>query len=149
MDVIDNEGIVRSLEDIVHDFSVEIAPYAVQLTQHLSTLFLKYCNKQQSLGDGDDSDDDGETELAASGCLEAIKRILNSPLNDEAYTAMEPALFPIFNFCLTENGCDFISEALELLNLLLYKRKSGLTQGLWFYYPILVYGIIILNDKQS
>lgn len=45
MDIIDNEGIVRSLEDLVHDFSVEIAPYAVQLTQHLSNLFQKYCSK--------------------------------------------------------------------------------------------------------
>ncbi len=80
--------------------------------------------------------------MAASGCLEAIKRILNSPLNDEAYTAMEPLLFPILNFCLTEGGCDFISEALELLNLILYKRKSGLTVGLWFYYPVLVYILI-------
>ena len=74
--------------------------------------------------------------------MKAIKRILNSPLNDEAYTAMEPLLFPILNFCLSEGGLYFVSDAHEILNLILYKRKSGLTAGLWFYYPVLVYILI-------
>jgi hypothetical protein len=75
----------------------------------------------------EDSEDDGETELAASGCLEAIKRILNAPLTEQTYVVIEPIIFPILNFCLTEKGCDFVNEALELLNLMLYKRKGGLT----------------------
>jgi hypothetical protein len=43
---------------------------------------------------------------------------------------------------LTETGCDFINEALEILNLMLYKRKGDLTVGLWFYYPVLCYIVL-------
>lgn len=140
MDIIDNEGIVSSLENIVLNFSAEIVPYAQQLASYLANIFHKYCTKQnQGL---DDSDDDGEAELAASGCLEAIKRILNSPLSDDAYLQMEPIIIPILNFSLSESGCDFVNEALEMLNLILYKRKHGLTPALWFYYPVLSYIII-------
>lgn len=55
---------------------------------------------------------------------------------------MEPIIIPILNFALSESGCDFVNEALEMLNLILYKRKGGLTPGLWFYYPVLCYIII-------
>ncbi|KAM3136652.1 hypothetical protein pb186bvf_011288 [Paramecium bursaria] len=140
MDIIDNEKLVKSLEEIVKQFQKEITPYAVQLINHLANIFQKYCHKQNQ--QGDDSDDDGETELAAAGCLEAIKRILNAPLNDDAYLQIEAFIFPILNFALTEIGCDFINECLEILNLILYKRKSGITPGLWFYYPVLIYSVV-------
>ncbi|CAD8152713.1 unnamed protein product [Paramecium pentaurelia] len=146
MDLIDNERIVRSLEEIVKNFTNEITPYAHQLAAHIATIFQKYCNKQNQ-GDGD-SDDDGEAELAASGCLEAIKRILNAPLQQESYVQLEPVIFPIINFALTESGCDFINEALEILNLMLYKKKQ-LTPGLWFYYPVLCYIIIGLPQETN
>ena len=49
----------------------------------MANIFHKFCNKQnQGI---EYSDDDGEAELAASGCLEAIKRIMNAPLDDDAY----------------------------------------------------------------
>ncbi|CAK65923.1 unnamed protein product (macronuclear) [Paramecium tetraurelia] len=144
MELIDNEKIVRSLEEIVKNFTNEITPYAHQLSAHIATIFQKYCKKQNQ-GDGD-SDDDGEAELAASGCLEAIKRILNAPLQQESYTQLESVIFPIINFALTETGCDFINEALEILNIMLYKRQQ-LTPGLWFYYPVLCY--IILGIPQE
>ncbi|CAD8063756.1 unnamed protein product [Paramecium sonneborni] len=144
MELIDNEKIVKSLEEIVKYFTNEITPYAHQLSAHIANIFQKYCKKQNQ-GDGD-SDDDGEAELAASGCLEAIKRILNAPLQQDSYTQLESVIFPIINFALTETGCDFINEALEILNIMLYKRKQ-LTPGLWFYYPVLCY--IILGIPQE
>ena len=55
---------------------------------------------------------------------------------------MEPIILPILNFAFTETGCDFVNEALDILNIVLYKRKSGLTPNLWFYYPLLCYIVI-------
>ena len=79
MNIIDNEPLVKSLEIIVQNFSEEISPFAEQLTVQLANIFHKYCKKQnQGI---DESDDDGEAELAAVGCLDAIKRIMSSPLN--------------------------------------------------------------------
>lgn len=39
MDLIDNEKIVRSLEEIVKNFTNEITPYAHQLAAHIATIF--------------------------------------------------------------------------------------------------------------
>lgn len=87
--------------------------------------------------------------MAAAGCLEAIKNILNAPLDDDAYIQVEPALFPVFNFCLMETGCDFIGEILDLINLMLYKRKGPISQGMWFYYPALAYIVIGLPEQVN
>jgi len=63
-------------------------------------------------------------ELTAAGCLEAVRRILTSPLPDEVYKSIENALIPVFNQTFTENGLEFIEECLSCLNLLLYHQKS-------------------------
>ena len=46
MEIIDNQGIVTSLSEIVENFESEISPYAEQLTKHLVNIFFKYCTKQ-------------------------------------------------------------------------------------------------------
>lgn len=78
MEVIDHEGIVSSLEEIVNKFSDKIGPYAYSLVLHLSNIFLKY--SENKFKNKSDEDDGAESELAASGCLNAIKRIINSNL---------------------------------------------------------------------
>ena len=85
--------------------------------------------------------------MAAAGCLNAIKNILNAKLADEAYLAVEVALFPVFNYCLSETGCDYMVEVLDLLNLILYKRKGALTPNIWFYYSVLCYVVIGLPEN--
>ena len=80
MDSIDNEGVIAALESIVLVYHNEIVPYSYQLVTHLVNAFQKLCEKQrqqQNNNDEDDDDfDDGESELTAAGCLEAIRRIL-------------------------------------------------------------------------
>jgi hypothetical protein len=146
MDIIDDEGIVASLEIIVQNFQQEIGPYSVQLISHLAILFQKYCRKQDQQGE---SSDDGETELAAAGCLGAIKNILNSSLADSAYYAAESALIPIFNYCLVESGADYTNEILDLINLLLYKPKGPISPNMWFYYSALCYMLIGLPEQVN
>ena len=80
MDLIDHEDIVSSLEEIVNKFSDKMGPYSFDLLVHLSKIFLKYCKKSEEQLERDE-DNGGETEMAASGCLEAIKRILNNNLD--------------------------------------------------------------------
>jgi hypothetical protein len=41
----DLENLVTSLESIVDDFAVEIAPFAFELVKHLARLFLKLFSK--------------------------------------------------------------------------------------------------------
>ncbi len=78
LDNFDNEDIIRSLENIVKAFSNCIAPFAVELVRHLSNIFLKYCKIDNERSKDDDYE--GDVEMAASGCLNAISVILNAPI---------------------------------------------------------------------
>lgn len=142
MDQIDNEGIVAALEGIVDSYQQEIVPYAYDLVVHLTSAFHKYCQKSnnQALNTNED-EDDSEAEMAAAGCLEAIRRILMAKLPEVTYGSLQVVLAPVFNFCFSEDGSDFIDEALSCLNILLYNSQV-LSDQLLFYYPILVYIII-------
>lgn len=84
MDQIDNEGLVAALEGIVDSYQNEIVPYAYELIVHLVNAFHKYCHKTKNAANKDDDDEDeSEAELAAVGCLEAIRRILQAKLPEK------------------------------------------------------------------
>lgn len=85
MDEIDSEELVAALEGIVAEFSADIGPYAFDLCVHLSSAFYKYRLKDTEV----DNDDDGECQLAAGGCLDAIGKIVASPVTQEVLTKLE------------------------------------------------------------
>ena len=72
----------------------------------------------------DEYDDCGETELTAAGCLEAIKRILSSPLPEYIYRKLESTLIPVLNYIFSSEGMDYIDEGLSILNLLLFNQST-------------------------
>ena len=148
MDQIDNEGIVAALEGIVDSYQQEIVPYAFDLVVHLTSAFHKYCQKsnKQAANTNNDDEDDSEAEMAAAGCLEAIRRILLAKLPEITYTSLQQVLVPIFNYCFSEDGSDFIDEALSCLNILLYNSQT-LSNIILFYYPILIYIIVGLPEN--
>jgi len=71
MEEVDSEELVGALEEMVEIFSDDIAPFAEGLCEELMKAY-----KRMVTADVDD--DDGETALAAMGCVTAIRRILNS-----------------------------------------------------------------------
>lgn len=111
MDEIDSEELVAALEGIVEQFSNDIGPFAYELCVHLSSAFYKYRNKDNEA----DNDDDGECQLAAGGCLDAIGKILTSPITPDVLTKLEDVVLPILNSCLIDDQCDYMDEALYLL----------------------------------
>lgn len=150
MDSIDNEGVVAALEVIVSTYHDEIVPYSFQLISHLVSAFQKLCQKQQEKAQIDDDDDydDGESELTAAGCLEAIRRILLSPLPEQTYQKIEMLLVPVFNYTFSAEGCDYVEEGLGCLNLVLYNQQN-ISAAMWFYYPLLVYILVGLPSNQN
>lgn len=97
----------------------------------------------------DEYDDYGETELTAAGCLEAIKRILSSPLPEYVYLKLEPTLIPILNYILSNEGMDYIDEGLSILNLLLFNQQT-ISSEMMFYFPLLVYILVgVPNQKNT
>lgn len=71
MDEVDNEELVAALEEMVDIFSEDIGPFAEGLCLELMKAY-------QRMVTADVDEDDGETALAAMGCVTAIRRILNS-----------------------------------------------------------------------
>jgi hypothetical protein len=139
LDTFDNEDIIRSLETIVRLFSDCIAPFAVELIRHLSNIFLKYCKIDNEKSKDDNYE--GDVEMAASGCLNAITIILNAPIPNEVLPAIEELLIPVVSFCLTQAGNDHFMDSIECLAAYLYKAPT-LSQRVWFFFPVIVYYVI-------
>jgi len=74
MGEIDSEELVEALEEIVDHYKDDISPFALQLAEHLVESY------QRLIGTNVE-EDDGEGALAAVGCVETIKRILESCKN--------------------------------------------------------------------
>jgi importin-7 len=74
----------------------------------------------------DVDEDDGETALAAMGCVTAIRRILNSAQdNKELLGRLEEKIFPIILFSITPDGLDSIEDGLDCATILLYYKEKG------------------------
>lgn len=143
LDTFDNEDIIRSLETIVKVFSDCIAPFAVELIRHLSNIFLKYCKIDHEKSKEDNYE--GDVEMAASGCLNAISIILNAPIPKETLPAIEELMIPVFSFCLTEPGNDHFLDSMDCMGALLYKLPN-LSQRMWFFFPVIIYYIIGIKE---
>jgi len=86
--------------------------------------------------------------MAAIGCLDAIRKILSSPLEQEVYLKLEEVIIPVINFALNDENCDYASEIIGLINLFIYKSKT-ISNNMWFYYPILTYIVTGLDNVDS
>lgn len=86
-------------------------------------------------------EDDGESALAAVGCVTAIRRILDSVHNNkEVLLKIEEIIFPILMHGLTPDGLDAIEDVLDCIALLVYHGSQGrIGANLWKLYPQLLY----------
>lgn len=130
MSDIDSEELVGALEEIVKHFKDDIAPYAIDLTQQLVTAY-------QRLIQVNVDEDDGESALAAVGCVTAIRRILDSVKeNKEVLLRIQQLVFPILMHGLTPDGLDAIEDGLDCIALLIYNSEQGrLSPDMWKLFP--------------
>ncbi|OMJ81455.1 hypothetical protein SteCoe_18072 [Stentor coeruleus] len=111
---IDSEDLVEALESIVSAFPKETLPFSLELTQHLASAFSRMVAK-------DMSEDEGESAMAAVSTLNTISKIIDI-LEDKPEDLIKVSLIlkPVFEYCLSEKGCDYFEETLNLLTCLLY-----------------------------
>jgi hypothetical protein len=80
-------------------------------------------------------DDDGESALAAQGCVVTIRRILDSvSKNQDLLAKLEEIIIPMLMFTLTPDGLDSIEDSLDCIALLLYHGRS-VSQRMWKLFP--------------
>jgi hypothetical protein len=70
MDSIDLDELLNGLSEIVTDFKDEISEFSVSLVAQLVTAFHRLIKV-------DLEDDDGEAQMAASGCIKTILKIMD------------------------------------------------------------------------
>lgn len=130
MTEIDSEELVGALEEIVSHFKDDIGPFALELTEQLVGAYKR-------LSQVNNDDDDGESALAAVGCVTAIRRILDSIQgNKELISRVEELVYPMMLYSLTPDGMDSIEDALDCIALLLYHGSvNGVSRNMWKIFP--------------
>lgn len=136
MNEIDSEDVVEALESVISMFPKEIIPFALELTQHLASAFSRMIEK-------DMNDDEGESAMAAVSTLNTIGKIIDV-LEDrpEDLLKVSIVLVPIFNHCLSEKGCDYFEESLNLLTCLLYYAPDQSLPHLYHLLQLLRFSIL-------
>jgi len=136
MNEIDSEELVDSLEDIVGRFANEIVPYAMGLTDHLIQAFLRMASQ-------DSNQDDGESAMAAVSTLNTIAKIVDAL--EERHSdllTVSRSLQPVFEYALSEKGCEYFEEALHILTCLLYYSPPGHLPHLFGFLNYIKLGLI-------
>ena len=72
--------------------------------------------------DNDDDDEDvQERELAAAGCVTAIRRIIEALNKDKAgLRQLLPIIYPILIHSMTPDGLEAIEDGLDCINIFIY-----------------------------
>ena len=83
-------------------------------------------------------EDDGESALAACGCVTAIRRLLDAcNKQPEVMNQLEMVIMPILMHGLTPDGLDSIEDGLDCISLLLYYKQKGqaVSPQMWYLLP--------------
>ena len=128
MNEIDSEELVTALEIIIDRFKDDIAPFAIQLAEQLSTSYRRLIQVNVE-------DDNGESALAAVGCVTAIRRILEGcEGNQQIIVQMENLLYPILAHSLTPEGLDAIEDTVDCISIIV-SNSQQISSQLWKLYP--------------
>ena len=134
MTEIESEELVSALEELVAFYHEDIEPFALQLAQQLVESYKRLVKVNAD-------DDDGESALAAVGCVTAIRRIIDSvQKNTELIAKIEEVVYPVLLHSLTPDGLDSIEDSLDCIAMILYHGKQGaISASIWKLFAQLLY----------
>jgi hypothetical protein len=88
-------------------------------------------------------EDDGESTLAAVGCVQAICRIVDAAKNDQAnLQELQKIVYPILMHGLTPDGMDVVEDCLHCINMLVYygtPKGQCIPVEMWTLLPQVMY----------
>lgn len=140
---VDYDGLIHSLEAIIENYENDIGSQASKLIEGLGVAYYKY-KSNLNAGKGQQTEEEdvaGESERAASACLETMANLLKTNLSQNLYVDCIEPILKILNITILENDEVDFQNALTLLNLLVYKNNQ-IDDTLAFYFPIMCYFII-------
>lgn len=131
MDEIDSEELVGALEEIMRIYKDDVAPFAMQICEQLSMQYKRLLEVE---------DDDGESQLAAMGCVSAIRRVLDAVADNKILLKqLFPSVLPLIQHGITIDGMDIIEDVMDCLAIFLYHGEKGaLPAEVWALFPQLL-----------
>ena len=114
------------------------------MTEHLT-------NSYQRLVQVSADDDDGESALAAVGCVTAVRRILDSiHKNKDLMRQVEDRIYPMLLHSLTPDGLDAIEDGLDCIAMVLYHGSEGrISPKMWKIFSQLLYIVVGEDDPDG
>lgn len=129
------ECLASVMEDLIDKFTVQLAPFSVQLCSQLLDQFFRILGEindresQSSKAADDDDDSEGfsfvdDRQMVAVGILNALGTLLLALEKSPTHIAkLEPYLLPVFKTVIENANYTFYQEVFELLDTCLYTLR--------------------------
>lgn len=130
---------------VVANFSEELLPFSIQLTQQMAASYLRLVNENLESADRDpeatmefnmDNHEDDKL-FAAMGCLNTIFQIIASAESKpEILEKLEEVVLPIVAHTLEKDCVELFDDCLELTDTLTYYQKK-VSAGMWQIFTLI------------
>ncbi|SPC66853.1 related to NMD5 - Nam7p interacting protein (Importin-8) [Ustilago sp. UG-2017b] len=130
---------------VVANFSEELLPFSIQLTQQMAHSYLRLVNENLESADRNpdrtmefDLDNHEDDKLfAAMGCLNTIFQIIASAESKpEILEKLEEVVLPIVAHTLEKDCVELFDDCLELTDTLTYYQKK-VSPGMWHIFTLI------------
>ena len=145
----DNEELVIAFENIVSYYGNSIAPYAIEICEHLKSQYIRLVKQ-----DEENDEEEGESIMAALQTLSSIRQVINSiAKKPDLLRQVEQIIYPVLLHSVTIDGLDSIEEGLDCIALLLFNgyksNHMGISPELWKLFPQLLFICVGSEDKPD
>eukprot|EP01103_Thecamoeba_quadrilineata_P015393 TRINITY_DN4851_c0_g1_i1.p1 TRINITY_DN4851_c0_g1~~TRINITY_DN4851_c0_g1_i1.p1 ORF type:complete len:1011 (-),score=143.11 TRINITY_DN4851_c0_g1_i1:224-3256(-) len=127
MSEVDNDDLVSALEVIIHKYSDQIPPFAVNICSRLAEAFLRVSADE----------DDENSALAALEYLRTIQTVLVSISKmPHLYPQVEAVLLPLLIKSLENNYLEYFEQILRTMTFITYYSPT-ITPSMWALFPLI------------
>ncbi|KAK6198114.1 importin-beta like protein [Scheffersomyces amazonensis] len=134
---IENETITNAMEEFVERFAKNLEPYAVELASNLSSQFLSIAQEILE-SNSDPSNYNEDKEYQAANTLNTITTVIVSMNSSpQVCAALEGAVQDVIKFILENAMISFLTEAMEILESLVFCTKS-VSPIVWSLYQVCI-----------
>lgn len=135
----ESDSLIESLKGIFEIYSDVIGPYAGELIQNLTELFLKLHEKEKKLDKTSNATEDFmDAGFAVQACLVAISEILHAKIDQQTLLQVYEQIEPILLISLHEDGLDFMPDTCAIINMIIFKTDT-ITEKMWQLFPLYCY----------
>lgn len=123
----ENDDLTNVMQKIVCTYTEQLAPIAVEMTQHLAHTFSQVVNSNDANSD--------EKAITAMGVLNTIDTILSVMENEKEIMALlEPIVLNVVGLILTQSIVEFYEEAMSLIYNL---SSNSISSDMWQVFELM------------